>query len=250
MVDLPQISSVASSPDPEFTLRSQGKAFPTQGFNSEESSLLQTQIQDLMAPFDNSIISDLISQRQQAIGLTAAFAKQVFDEKLFGGINADDNEIAFDILRPGQIFQDASGTLHNDWYFEPGVTGGTTWTNNQTGGKWVDWIGDGGANNYQLGEDQVTVVLAFMDQDVNTEVSDLNIDEFGRNVNMIPQDLNALRLRDNETEQQIEPLPTLIAQENDQVHARLRYDRQVETEPRLLGFTFGLGSFMNVEDYT
>ena len=238
MVDLPEIGSVVQSPDPEFTLRSQGKSFPTQGFNSEESNLLQTQLQDLMAPFESSIISELVMQRQDAIAMTASFAKQVFDEKLFGGINADDNEIAFDVLRPGQIRSDpGTGTLQNDWYFQPGATG------------WVDWIGDGAGNNYVVGEDQVSVVLAFYDQDVNTEVSAVNVDEFGRNVNMIPQDLNALRLRDNDREQQIVPLPTLIAQEHDDIHVRLRYDRDVETEPRLFGFTFGLGSFLDTEDY-
>lgn len=250
MVELPNISSVAQSPDAEFNLRSQGKNFPTHALNSEESGLLQTQLEDLMAPFESSLLGNLISQRQDAIALTASFAKQVFDEKLFGGINAGDNEIAFDVLRPGQIFSDAGGTLHNDWYFEPGVTGGTTWTNNQTGGKWVDWIGDGtSGNNYTVGQDQVTVALAFMDQDVSTEVSGVNVDQFGRNVNMIPQDLNVLRLRDNNREQQIEPLPTLIAQENDEIHTKLRYDRQVESQPRLFGFTFGLGSFMNSEDF-
>lgn len=230
------VTSTLSSPDPEFTLRSQGKNFPTQAFNSEEANLLETQLNEIMMAFDNAAFTELLLQRADSVALAATFAKQVFDEKLFGGINASDNEIAFDVLRPGHIYQDDTGTIQNDWYFQPGTTG------------WVDWIGDG-ANNYTFGEDQVTVVLGFMDQDTSTEISAVNVDEFGRNVNMIPQDLNDMRLRDNETEQQVKPLPTLIGQENDDVHIRLRADRDVESQPRLLGFTFGLGSYLNAEDY-
>lgn len=232
------LEGTLTSPDPEFTLRSQGKNFPTKAFNSEEANILETQMNELMMGFDNAALTELLLQRGESVALAAAFAKQVFDEKLFGGVNASDNEIAFDVLRPGHIYSDDTGTIQNDWYFQPGTTG------------WVDWIGDGTtANNYTFSEDQVSVVLGFMDQDTSTEVSGINVDEFGRNVNMIPQDLNDMRLRDNETEQQVKPLPTLIGQENDDVYIKLRADRDAESQPRLIGFTFGLGSYMNQQDF-
>ena len=232
------IQSALTSPQSEFSLQAQGKNFPTASLGSSEANLLQNQLNDILMAVPSSVVRDLIMQRQDVIASAAAFSKQVFDEKLFGGLNAGDNEIGFDILRPGHIRSDpSSGSQENDWYFDPGTTG------------WVDWIGDGSTNNYTGSEDQVSVVLGFIDQDTSTEVSGMNIEEFGRNVDMLPKDLNGMRLRDNDTEQQVEPLPSLILQENDDVHTKLRYDRNVESQPRLLGFTFGLGTFLDNEDY-
>lgn len=239
MVDLPEISSIAQSPDTEFDLQSQGKSFPTNPLTSAESNLLQSQLESIMTAQPSSVMNTLVQERQDAIALTASFAKQVFDEKLFNGVNAGDNEIGFDVLRPGQIRADPSnGNAVNDWYFTPNSTG------------WVDWIGNDGANNYTLGEDQVSVVLGFMDQSsAPSAISGINVDTFGRNVDMLPQDLNDMRLKDNENEIQMKSMPTLIAQENDDVHVRLRFDRTVERQPRLFGFTFGLGTFLNNENY-
>ena len=232
------LQSNLTSPQSEFSLQAQGKNFPTASLGSGEAELLQTQMNDILQAVPSSIVTDFLMKRQDVIASAAAFSKQVFDEKLFGGLNAGDNEIGFDILRPGHIRADpASGAAENDWYFDPAGTG------------WVDWIGDGSTNNYTGNEDQVTVVLGFIDQDVSTEASGLNVEEFGRNVDMLPKDLNDMRLRDNDTELQLEPLPSMILQENDDVHMRLRYDRNVESQPRLLGFTFGLGTFLDTEDY-
>jgi len=239
MVGQISLESVLTSPDPQFNLRSQNKEFPTQAFDSSEAKLLQSQINDLIAPLPDATLGKLFNDRTDTIALTAAFAKQYFDGKLFGGINAQDNEIGFDVLRPGHIRADpTNGTIQNNWYFTPSSTG------------WNDWIGDGtSANNYTVTKDQVVLVLGVVDQDVSTELSGVNVQQFGRNVDMIPQDLNSMRLQDNQNELQVTPLPSLIGQENDQVHMRLRYDRQTESEPRLYGFTFGLGSYMNTEDY-
>lgn len=227
-----------TSPPGEFEVQAQNKAFPTEGLSNSEAELLNNQLNQLLYSFESSVVRQLIMDRQDAIARTAALAKQSFDEKLMGGLNARDNEIGMSVLRPGHIYQDDTGTLQNDWYFQPGSTG------------WVDWIGDGtSANNYSVDEDQVTVVLGFIDQDVNTEISAINVDQFGRNADMLPLDLNDLRLRDNDTEQQLAAFPTMIAEENDEIHIRLRADRDVESQPRLVGFTFGVGSFLNSEDF-
>lgn len=222
----------------EFTLRSQGKTFPTVNFNTDEANILNSQMNEIMASMDSSVIRKLTKERASAVANAATFSKQIFDEKMFGGVNAQDNEIGFSVLRPGHVRADpASGSVQNDWYFNPSSPG------------WNDWIGDGSTNDYTVGEDQVTVVFGLVDQDVNTEVSAINVDSFGRNVDMLPQDLNDARLMDNETDQMVQPLPTLVAQENDSIHIRLRHDQAAESQPRLLGFTFGLGSFLNKEDF-
>jgi hypothetical protein len=235
MVD---VMDAASSPETEFSFTAQGRNFPTEPLTSNESELLQSQLNTLVASLDSSMLSSLLKQRQDTIAHAAAFAKQEFDEKLFGGVNAGDNEIGFDTLRPGHIRSDPStGSAENDWYFDPAGTG------------WVDWIGDGSTNNFQANEDQIVLVLGFMDQDVSTEVSGINVEEFGRNVDMLPIDTNSMRLRDNDTEQQLTALPSLIIQENEEAHIRLRYDQDVESQPRLFGFTFGLGTYLNTEDF-
>lgn len=232
------IKPTLKSPDPEFSLESQGKNFPTASFSEEEADLLQRQLNEMMYALPSSTVADVIQQRSKAIALAATFAKQTFDEKLFGGMNAGDSEIAFDVLRPGHIRSDpADGSTINDWYFEPSSAG------------WNDWIGNGGPNNYTFGEDQVSVILGMVDQDVSTEVSGINVQDFGRNTDMLPKDLSSVKLRDNERELAVTPLPTLMGQENDSVHIRLQHDAPVESQPRLLGFTFGVGRYMNNEEY-
>lgn len=232
------VADVLQNPGGNFELAVHDDEFPTTAFNPGEASLFENQMNTLMADLDSSILSQVIKQREQTIAKVASFAKQELDGKVFGGINAGDNQIGFSVLRPGHIRADPStGAAENDWYFSPGTTG------------YVDWIGDGSGNNYSVGEDQVSVVLAFVDQDVSTEVSALNVDEFGRNMDMLPHDLNDARIMDNENEIMVKNLPTLVAQDNDQIHARLRYDRDVESQPRFFGFTFALGGFLNEEDY-
>lgn len=234
-----RFASTLTNPGGNFEVTVHDDEFPTQAFTDSEATLFETQFNDLIADMDSSVITNVLVQRQEAIAKAATFAKQEIDGKVFGGVNAGDNQIGFDILRPGQIRADpANGNPVNDWYFDPSSTG------------WNDWIGDGtAAHNYSVGEDQVTVVLGFIDQDVSTEVSGLNVQQFGRNMDMLPHDLNDARLMDNKNEIMMQNLPTLIAQDNDDIHIRLRHDRQKESQPRLLGITFGLGAFLNNQDY-
>lgn len=226
------------NPGGNFELAVHDDEFPTEAFNTGEAELLERQLNALFADMDSAMMTQALKQREEAIAKVATFAKQELDGKVFGGINAGDNQIGVSILRPGHIRADpATGNAENDWYFDPGTTG------------WTDWIGDGGANNYSVGEDQVSVVFGFVDQDVSSEVSGINVEEFGRNMDMLPHDTNGARLRDNETEVQYTSLPTLVAQDNDQVHVKIRADRDVESQPRLFGLTFALGGFLNSEDY-
>jgi hypothetical protein len=233
--------NTVKSPD-KFALRSQGKNFPVEGLGDEEAQLLQNQLNTLIADLDSQMLTHLIVQRQDAIARAAGFSKQHFDEKLFGGINAADNEIGFSVLRPGQILESSGSSVVsdiNDWYADPaGSTG------------WVDWIGDGGSNNKSVDQDDVLLPLAFMDQSSNdTAISAINVDTFGRNVDMLPLDVNDARTKDNETGQQVVPVPSLIAQDGDSIHIRARWDRDVERQPRLYGFSFSLGSRLNNEDF-
>lgn len=223
----------------EFALQSQGKDFPVEAFSDQEAQLLSDQLNTLVANLDSEMLTQFIVQRQEAIARAAAFSKTQFDEKLFGGINAGDNEIGMSVLRPGHVLNtNPTGIAdRNDWYFNPGTTGS------------VDWIGTS-ANPATPEEDEVILALGFMDQsDQPTEISAIDVQEFGRNVDMLPVDVNDARLMDNETGQQLVPLPSLIAQENDNMHVQLRLDRDVERQPRLVGFTFGLGSHLNSLEY-
>ena len=232
------IQNTLTAPKSEFSVSAQGRSFPTQSFNNEEASLFEQQLNELVVPNDESKVTDLFVQRANAIALGATFAKQHFDGKLFGGLNPGDNEIGFDVLRPGQIRADpADGGVANTWDFDP------------PGAGWNDWIGDGAANNRTLDDNQVTVIMGMLDQADDSAVSGINVNTFGRNVDMVPKDLNVLKIADNSPEQHYAPLPTLIAQENDDVHIRLRHDADLASQPRLLGFTFGLGTYLNTEDY-
>lgn len=227
------------SPPSQFSTQVHQRDFPTEAFTQEEAQLFESQLNALIGELDSSSLLQILKQREEIIAQAATLAKHDLESKTFGGINPQDNEIGFSVLRPGHILRDAgTGNLQNDWYFDPGTTG------------WVDWTGDGAGNNFVIGEDQVVLVLGLVDQEAApSEISGINVNEFGRNIDMVPQDQNTLRLQDNDTEVQAVSLPSLIGQENDDVHIRLRFDRDVERQPRLYGLTFGLGDFMNNEDY-
>lgn len=233
------LKSAVKNPDRTFNVRTQNKDFSTESFTSRDANLFEQQFNVLLNDLDSRHLSELFAQRSREIANAAALAKQELDEPLFGGINANDNEIAFDILRPGHVRADPSnGDIQNDWYFEPSSSG------------WNDWIGDGSTNNYTVDEDQIVLVLGFMDQDPTTEISGINVESFGRNVDMIPKDLNHARTYDNDNEVLIQALPTLIGTDRDDIHIRLRHDKVMESQPRLLGITFGIGNYMNMEDFS
>lgn len=232
------LASDLKNPGGTFKVTAHDREFPTESFTDSEAKLFERQFNSYIAALDSSMMSQIFKMNEETISMAASFAKQELDGKVFGGINAGDNQIGFDILRPGQIRADPdSGDAENDWYFEPDSSG------------WNDWIGDGSSNNYTVGEDQVSVIFAFMDQDVSTEISGINVEQFGRNMDMLPHDLNDVRVMDNDSEVMVQPLPTLLAQDNDDVHIKLRHDRATESQPRLLGLSFALGSFLNNEDY-
>lgn len=230
------LTSELTSPT-EFELSAHDGRFPVASFDSDEANLFEQQMNDLIADLPNSVVGEVLKQREQTIARAAAMAKHDLEAKNFGGINAGDNEFGFSMLRPGHIRYDGSSII-NDWYFQPGSTG------------WNDWIGTS-ANPFVVDEDQVVVILGVMDQEKGpSEISGFNVQSFGRNMDMLPRDMNSMRLQDNETDVQVTQTQTLIGQEQDEIHARLYYDRDVERQPRPLGFTFSLGRFLNVDDYS
>jgi len=256
-------STVRNASDP-FSIRTQNKDFGVHPFSSSEADLFESQFNTFLNDIDSRIVTDILIQREDEIALAAAYAKNQFDEKLFGGINAADNEIGFDILRPGHIRADpADGEVQNDWFYE------------HTDG-WNDWIGDGTSDNdYSIDEDQVVVVLGVVDSGVliveeedgtintferenYTATSGINVDRFGRNVDMLPKDMNSGKIPDNDNSLLTQSIPTMIGADRDRVHLRLRSDvpaaledanASVYSEPRLVGVTFGVGSYMNQEDF-
>lgn len=238
------IINTLTSPGGQFELTVHRDPFPTEAFDNDEAQLFQSQLNTLIANLDSAVVTQLLMQRQETISKVATLAKAEMDGKTFGGINAGDNQIGFSLLRPGQILETTGSAIvtdANDWYADPaGSTG------------WLDWIGDG-TDNYTVGQDaneQVILVLAFMDQEKGpTEISGFNVEQFGRNMDMLPRDLNDARLQDNDTEQQVIPLPALVARENDQIYTQLRFDRDTERQPRLLGMNFSLGTFLDTTDY-
>lgn len=238
------ITGTLTNPGGKFELTAHDGAFPVEAFDQEEAELFESQLNTLIANMDSSVLTQLINQRQETIARVATLAKAEIDGKTFGGINAGDNEIGFSVLRPGHILETGGSAIvtdSDDWYADPaGSTG------------WVDWIGDGTTNKTLTSgaNEQLVLALAFVDQSSNqTEVSGINVDTFGRNMDMLPLDLNDAKLQDNENDLSVAPLPALVGQENDDVYIKLRFDRDVERQPRLFGFNFSLGSQLNTEDY-
>lgn len=258
------------SPDEVFNIRTQNRDFSTYNLSSDEAALFQTQFNTLVNSFDSQLTSELFLQRSNIIANTAAFAKQQFDEKLFGGINAGDNEIAFDVIRPGHI-RDESAINNNSWYYEHDGSGFDTWI-----------------DSYTVHEDEVLLVLGMMDTGAEihyyeggeldhieeveqTFVSAVDVDKFGRNVDMLPKDLNDMRVTDNKNDVNVMSLPSMVGNDRDEVNIHLESDLppsleedvidedpeditdedgvKVYSQPRVLGITFGVGSWMNTQEY-
>lgn len=258
------LASQAQNPPGVFSIRTQNRDFNTTPLDSGEARLFEEQFNSLVNDFDSRLVSELFLQRADIVSHALAHAKQSFDERRFGGINASDNEIAFDVIRPGHVRADPdTGDVVNSWDYT------------HTDG-WNNWIGDGTSpNNYTVDEDQVVVVLGLMDSGMDVLAQDtgtltefherdttlttaINVNRFGRNVDMVPKDLHDARLGDNKNEILVQALPTMIGEDRDELHARLRSDVpdelgaadvRVASEPRILGVTFGVGSFMNQEDF-
>jgi len=259
------LASKVREPEDTFNIKTQNRDFGTERFSRKESDLFEAQFNTLINDLDSRLMTDIFMQRQDEIALAAAHAKLQFDEKLFGGVNAADGEIGFDLIRPGHVRSNpADGTAENTWIYE------------HTADGWNDWIGDGtSGDDYAVSEDQVILVLGMVDSgamiiDENTgslntlerenftPTSGVNVDRFGRNVDMLPKDTNNGRIGDNDNDILTQSLPTMLGTDRDRVHLRLRSDvpqpladanAQVFSEPRLLGVTFGVGTFMNNEDY-
>lgn len=235
------------SPDSVFSIRTQNRDFNTEAFDREEANLFETQFNTFVNDFDSRMVSELFVQRADQIALAANHAKQNFDERRFGGINSGDNEIAFDVIRPGHIRADPeSGDVINDWEYEVGA--------GEDG--WNDWVGDGTSDNdYTVDEDQVIIMMGLQllnvgDETDETSLSGINIQRFGRNVDMLPKDLYNMTVSDNENDVFMQALPTVIATDRDRIHMRLRSDEEDATyDVRPLGLTFGVGAFMNQEDF-
>jgi hypothetical protein len=73
-----------------------------------------------------------------------------------------------------------------------------------------------------------------------------------------PKHNNDSRTQDNKNDQYIQSLPTVVGTDRDRVHVRLESnipqyysdgDFVVMSEPRLLGVSFGVGSYMNQEEF-
>lgn len=245
------LADTARNPAGSVSIRTQNKSFATQGLSDEEAQLFEEQFNILVNDFASREITQLYKAREDQIAEAAALAKNQFDEKLFGGINAADNEIGFDVIRPGHVRSDPSdGSTVNDWSYEVYESGGTASTSGVAveGAGWNDWIGDGANNNYSVSEDQILIVLGMVDMADNNGIRGVNVNKFGRNVDMLPKDLNDSRTGDTENDITAQALPTLIGNDRDELHIRLDADTGVH-EPRLIGFTFGVGSYMNQEEY-
>lgn len=233
------VKDTLKNPPEKFSLTVHNKEFPTESFNDDEATIFQNQFNQILAQFDSQLLTSLLIQREDTLAKIAANAKHL-TQRNFGGVDAGDNELGMSVLRPGHIRSDPSQdqTVINDWYFDA----------NQ---GWQDYIGDGtAARDYPIPEDVTVAIFAVGDDDTSTELSALNVDRFGRNLDMLPKDLNNLRNRDNETEQMVQATPTLLGQDGDRVHIRARADAAGESRPRLYGVCFAPGKFLNNEDYS
>lgn len=264
------LQDAVQSPNRVFSVRTQNRDFNTEAFDSNEAALLEEQFNTLVNDFDSRLLSEMYLQRRSILAQAGAHSKQIFDEKRFGGINAGDNEIAFDVIRPGHIRADPSdGTILNTWEINFDSLDET----DVDDGGWIDWVGDGtSANDYTVDEDEVVVVLGLQELEEPSggegpSVTGINVDRFGRNVDMLPKDTHTLGTTDNENDAKVQALPAMIGTENDRVHLRLQVPALdgldsgadadfgtagVAPDPiylRPVGVTYGVGAFMNREAF-
>lgn len=168
------------------------------------------------------------------MGLRAV--KHALNDVKFAGINPEDTEIGFGLLRPQ--FLRANSAYK------------TTWSITMVAATWTDWLYETAGNAFSVGKDfgfVATHLKSFTTPD--PFASEVKF-EVGRRGILIPNDVRNLRLADTENNVALFPIPSMIAIPKSSFYGRSKSDVGGTDELGVGGLVIGLGRVLKEESAT
>lgn len=222
----------------------QNATFAETGLTPEEANLWETQWRELfMAPW--SYERQFLNGKKAVIDAGIRAAKNLLDEKKFGGLNAANSEIGISAIRPGHVGL-VNGTVpeaDNVWKWKhdcvkaANAVGFENWIHSPTTATTA----------YSVPKELFIMPLYVVEENGCPRIQCMKMD-IGR-ANILYYDVSACRCRDYQTGINLIPLPTTYWSPEMDVLVALQHKNVGTTEPRLGGFTIGYGSFLNATTY-
>jgi hypothetical protein len=199
--------------------------------DGEELTYFNAQFPQLVAGSPTSVERSLMFQRAGTYLRCIRATKEELNGGAFRGINPQDTEIGFGLLRPQ--FTQLAGVYKPNW--NSGALLANAWSNFASNAAGVGYVLPntfGVVISHAVSEAPVTPLVSEIKGDV------------GRG-DIIPFDLRPLLAADNNTLTPIFPIPTLFAPPNGTLWVRVKFDLPGADVVRLGGLVIGRGRVLN-----
>lgn len=168
----------------------------------------------------------IMLDRVEAYIIALRAIKHELNDVAFTGLNPEDTEIGFGLIRPQ--FTRAAAAYKTTWSISLTTT-------------WADWFYEGAGTAYAIGKDFGLCITHL--KSLVTPVPFLSEAKFkvGRTGELIPQPTRGLRTGDSENQVAIAAVPTMILKPKGSLYAQARSDTSGTDEIELGGLVIGLG---------
>ena len=200
--------------------------------DGEEMAYFNAQFPQLVAGSPTSVERSLMFQRAATYLRCLRATKEELNGGAFRGINAQDTEIGFGLLRPQ--FTQLGGAYRTNWISAAFVA--NTWTNFCANAA--------GLAGFALPISFGVVVSHLVSMALAVPLVSEFKGDVGRG-DIIPVDMRPLLAADNNTQTPIFPIPTLFAPPNGNLWIRMKYDIGGADTVRLGGLVIGRGRVLN-----
>jgi hypothetical protein len=222
----------------------QNATFAETGLTDEESQIWNTQWKELFVP-PWSFERQFINSRKDIVDAGIRAAKNALDERKFGGLNAANSEIGLSMIRPGQVGL-VNGTVpeaDNVWKWKHDCVKAAN------GVGFENWIHSPttATTAYSVPKELFIIPLYVIEENCCPRIQTIKMD-IGR-ANILHYDVAAARMKDYASGVNLIPLPTTYWAPEMDVLVALQHKMNGTTEPRLGGFTVGMGSFLDATTY-
>ncbi len=162
--------------------------------------------------------------------------KHALNDVKFTGINPEDTELGFGLLRP-QFFRAAAAYK-------------TNWNITMVAATWTDWFYEGATTAFVVGKDFGFVATHLKSLVTPDPFTDEVRFEVGRRGILIPADTRNLRLSDTENNVPMVPIPSMIAIPKSSFYGRAKSDVGGTDQVAVGGLVYGLGRVLKEETAT
>jgi hypothetical protein len=201
--------------------------------DAEELEVFKAQFGALLAA-PSSDERKLMLDRLSSYVIALRCIKHELNDIKFRGLNPEDTELGFGIIRPQ--FTRATAAYKTNWQIAFAAIG-----------TWYDWFFEGAATAFTIGKDFGLVITHLKSLVTPTPFMSECRFEVGRTGILIPFDVRALRVGDTENGTSIVPIPTMVLKPKSSLYARALSDVADTDEVALGGLIFGLGRVLKEE---